>query len=211
MTAIKRISPGGFVSRTVKLALAAAIAFSTVPASLGAQAFAESYKFINAVKERDGATAESMLAGAGARLVNLKEITSGDTALHIVTRGRDLLWLRFMLSKGARPDLSNKQGETPLVLATQLGWGEGVVELLRSGAKVDMGNGRGETPLILAVHKRDVPMIRMLIANGADPKRSDRIAGYSALDYAKRDDPTGSLVKLLEAAKPAKAVAGPPR
>jgi ankyrin repeat protein len=116
-----------------------------------------------------------------------------------------------MLGKGARADITNKQGETPLILATQLGWADGVTALLRSGAKVNAANARGETPLILAVHKRDVAMIRLLMANGADPKLNDRIAGYSALDYAKRDDRGGTLVKLLETAAPVKAAAGPPR
>ncbi len=199
------------MSRKPKLAIAAAIALSLGPVPLAAQGYSEGFKFLNAVKDRNGSTAEAMLSGSGASLVNAKDITSGDSALHILARDRDLTWLRYMLSKGARPDVANKQGDTPLVLATQLGWIEGVTTLLRFGAKVDATNGRGETPLILAVHKRDTSLIRLLMANGADPRRSDRIAGYSALDYAKRDDRSGALVRLLEAAKPAKAIAGPPR
>jgi ankyrin repeat protein len=163
------------------------------------------------VRKRDGAAAEASLAGSGSRLVNTKDITTGESALHIVTRGRDLLWLRFLLAKGARPDLPTKDGDTALILATQLGWIDGATELLSRGAKVDASNGRGETPLILAVHKRDVSLIRLFVANGANPRRTDRVAGYSALDYAKRDDRSGALVRLLETAQPVKAVAGPPR
>ena len=199
------------MSRKVKLALAAAIAFALTPALAGAQSYSEGYKFLNAVKERDGNAAESALVGAGARLVNTRDISTGEGALHILARERDLNWLRFMLGKGAKPDVQNKQGDTPLILATQLGWADGVAALLRSGAKVDATNSRGETPLILAVHKRDVAMIRLLMASGADPKRNDRSAGYSALDYAKRDDRTGTIVRLLETVQPAKAAAGPPR
>lgn len=199
------------MSRKLKLALAAAVSISLAPASAGAQGYSEGYKFLNAVRERDGTAAESAIAGSGARLVNVKDVSSGEGALHILARDRDLTWLRFMLGKGARPDITNKQGETPLLLATQLGWADGVTALLRSGAKVDAANARGETPLILAVHKRDMAMIRLLMANGADPKRNDRIAGYSAIDYAKRDDRSGTLVRLLETAQQVKAVAGPPR
>jgi hypothetical protein len=199
------------VSRKLKLALAATIALGLSPVPLAAQGYSEGYKFLKAVKDREGTAAETMLSGSGTRLVNTKDITTGEAALHILARERDLNWLRFMLGKGARPDLPNKQGDTALTIATQLGWADGVIALLGAGAKVDTPNGRGETPLILAVHKRDVAMIRMLMARGADPKRSDRIAGYSAIDYAKRDDPSGTLLKLLERAQPAKAVAGPPR
>ncbi len=199
------------MSRKLKLALAATIALGLSPVPLAAQGYSEGYKFLKAVKDRDGTVAETMLSGSGARLVNARDLTTGEGALHILARDRDLTWLRFMLGKDARPDLPNKQGDTALTIATQLGWADGVSALLRSGAKVDAANGRGETPLILAVHKRDVAMIRLLMANGADPKRSDRIAGYSAMDYAKRDDPSGTLLKLLEKAQPVKAAAGPPR
>jgi ankyrin repeat protein len=194
------------------LVLAAAVALVLNPAAASAQNFSDGYKLLKAVKERDGNSAEALLAGSGARLVNTKDITSGEGVLHILTRERDMTWLRFMLSKGARADIQNKDGDTPLILATQLGWIDGATALLQSGAKVDGTNGRGETPLILAVLKKDVSMIRLLLARGADPKRNDRVAGYSALDYAQRDDRTGTIVRLLQQeAKPAKAAAGPPR
>ena len=193
-----------------KLALAAAILLSLgTPA--GAQSYSEGYKFLKAVKDRDGGAIQAALSGPGARLVNSKDATSSDTGLHIVARDRDLVWLRFLLAKGARPDAANRAGDTPLSLATQLGWVDGVTALLAAGAKVDAANTRGETPLILAVHNRDIPMIRLLLGQGADPKRSDRIAGYSALDYAKRDDRSGTIVRMLETAQPAKPTAGPPR
>ncbi|HEX8533371.1 MAG TPA: ankyrin repeat domain-containing protein [Allosphingosinicella sp.] len=197
--------------RTTKLAVVAAAALAVCSVSAGAQSYSEGFKFLKAVKERAGNTVEGILAGSGARLVNTKDMTSGESALHIVARDRDLTWLRFLLSKGARADIQNKDGDTPLIIATQLGWEEGAAALIGAGAKVDAFNSRGETPLILAVHKRNIPMIRQLLSRGADPKRADRIAGYSALDYAKRDDRSGAIVRLLESAQPAKPVAGPSR
>jgi ankyrin repeat protein len=115
-----------------------------------------------------------------------------------------------MLGKGARPDLQNKEGMTPLAIAAQIGWIEGAELLLRRKAKVDLANSRGETPLILAVQRRDLEMVRLLVDKGADPKRQDSVAGYSALDYARRDGRSQAILKLLETpAKPARAVAGP--
>lgn len=198
--------------RTTKLALAAIVSFSAVAVPIGAQSFSEGYKFLEAVRKRDGSAVAAALSSSSGRIVNTKDGSTGDTALHVVARERDLQWLRYMLAKGARPDLANKNGETALIFATQLGWVEGATALLAAGAKADTANSRGETPLILAVLKRNVPMIRLLLANGADPKRTDRIAGYSAMDYAKRDDRGGVIVRLLETtAEPAKPVAGPPR
>ena len=67
--------------------VAAALA---VAAPAGAQSFSEGYTFIKAVKDRDGNKVNEM-AGSdrGPIVVNTKDAGNGDTALHIVTRGRD--------------------------------------------------------------------------------------------------------------------------
>ena len=185
-----------FAKKTVALAAALAFGFAALPAE--AQKFSDSYTFIKAVKERDGGQVETLLSAPGSVVVNTKG-GDGEGGLHIVTRGRDRTWLGFLLGKGARPDLQNKQGETALHLASQLGWTEGADLLLRFKANVDTANSRGETPLILAVQKRDVPMVRLLLARGANPKRTDSVAGYSALDYARQDNRATAILKLLEA------------
>lgn len=188
--------------------MAAALAMA---APLGAQSFSDGYTFIKAVKDRDGNKVTEMVGGErGAILVNTKDAGNGDSALHIVTRGRDGAWLTFLLAKGAQPNVENKAGDTPLVIAAQIGWTEGVRLLLTAGAKVDQTNSRGETPLILAVQQRDVPTIQLLLSKGADPKRTDSAAGYSAIDYAKRDPRGAPIVKLLEEPRAApKPVLGP--
>jgi ankyrin repeat protein len=64
-----------------------------------------------------------------------------------------------------------------------------------------------------AVRNKDAALVRLLLAKGANPKKTDNVAGYSALDYAKQDIRAAAIVKLLEAPapKPAREVAGPPR
>ena len=47
-----------------------------------------------------------------------------------------------------------------------------------------MTNDAGETPLISAVHSRNLAMVRLLLAAGADPDRADN-SGRSARAYAK--------------------------
>lgn len=186
------------MSASKKLAFAAAIALGLTASAAGAQQFSDGYNFIKGVKERDGAQVETLLTSPGSVVVNTKG-GDGEGGLHIVTRGRDRTWLGFLLAKGARPDLQNKQGETALHLASQLGWTEGAELLLRFKANVDATNSRGETPLILAVQKRDLPMVRLLLSRGANPKRTDSAAGYSAIDYARRDNRSTAILKLLEA------------
>ena len=195
---------GKFFNRAAAAALALALSAPAV-----AQGYSDSFNFLKAVRERDGNKATELVNQPGTAVVNLRDPSSGEAALHIVAKGKDYTWLSFLLGRGARPDIQNSKGETALMIAAQLGWTDGAELLLGRGANVDLPNQRGETPLIVAVHNRDVPMVRLLVANGANPKRSDHIAGYSALDYARQDNRAQSLVKILEGSAATRPVAGP--
>ena len=198
------------MTRNWKLGLAGAIAISVAAAPAPAQQFSDGFTFLKAVKDRDGEKVQSLLAEPGTVVINAKGRGDGDAALHIIVRERDLTWLSFLMGKGAKLDIQNAEGNSPLALAAQLGWLDGAQLLLSRRASVDLANERGETPLILAVQKRDLPMVRLLLSKGADAKRTDSVAGYSALDYAKQDRRAAAILKLLEEpAAPAKEVAGP--
>ena len=58
------------------------------------------------------------------------DITTGDTGLHIVVARSDVLWVRFLLQRGADPNIRNKKGMTPLQLATAMGFTDGVEALI---------------------------------------------------------------------------------
>jgi uncharacterized protein len=192
-----------------------ALAIAAILAGPATAQFSDSFNFLKAVRDRDGAKVTEMVdAPTGRVLINTKDGASGDSALHIVTRGRDETWLRFMLAKGAKTDLRNNAGETPLGIAARIGFAEGVQALLAGNANVNFPNARGETALILAVQQRDMPTTRLLLAAGADPKLSDRAAGMNARDYAARDPRAATLLKLIDqhlaaGGKQPAAVAGP--
>ena len=122
------------MKRLVKNILLAALAGSLLAGPLQAQSQRDGYKFLEAVKKRQGDEATLLLEEPGSVLVNSRDISSGETALHIVTQRRDAVWLRFLLSKGANPNLADKHGTTPLQLAAQLGFSEGVEILAERGA-----------------------------------------------------------------------------
>jgi uncharacterized protein len=197
-----------FALRPLLVALAAA----TLAAPAAAQ-FSDSYNFLKAVRERDGTEATKYLNDETTRVINTRDSSSGETALAIVVKNRDLSWTRFLLAKGANPGIADKSGMTPLMHATLLGFAEGAAALLERGAAVDQANSRGETALILAVQRRDSALVRMLIARKANPDKADHIAGLSARDYARRDDRTGTMLALLDVkddkAKPLGPVFGP--
>lgn len=196
------------LGRSAAAALVLALA---VPAA-AQMTFSDSYTFLKAVKDRDGAKVTELVSAPGSVVINARDRTNGEGALHYMVRARDITWLAFLLGKGARPDLQSNRGDTPLTLAAQIGWLEGAEQLLLRRASVDLANGRGETPLILATQRRDVPMVRLLLSRRADPKRTDNVAGMSALDYAKQDPRAAPVLRLLEAkVAPAKPAAAPIR
>ncbi len=175
------------------LCVIAGALLSATPAS--AQ-YSPGYKFLEAVKKKDGDAVVLALKSPGSTIINSRDITSGETALHIVTQRRDVLWMQFLLAQGANPNVADTKGVTPLVLATQLGFLEGAETLIAKGAKVDVPNATGETPLIAAVHRHDIPMLRLLLKSGADPDRADS-SGRSARDYAKLEGANGNLVSEI--------------
>jgi ankyrin repeat protein len=99
--------------------------------------------------------------------------------------------------------MAGPNGETPLIAAARAGYPEAADWLIGLGARVDETNRAGETALIVAVQRRQVSIVRSLLNAGADPDKTDSVAGYSARDYAKRDNRTPQLLKLIEAKKAA--------
>ncbi len=194
--------------RTMAAAMTAIALLAGAPA--GAQ-FSDSYKFLKAVRDRDGAKVTEVVDQPGGTLLNARG-DDGDGALHIVARRRDATWLAFLLAKGARPDLRNGSGDTALGLASQIGFADGVSLLLANGAAPNVANNKGETPLILAVQAHDAGIVRQLLSAGANPAARDNVAGLSARDYAERDRRSAAILKLIDetkAAKPKGPIAGP--
>lgn len=192
-----------FKSAKLSLALTCLAPLAVVMAASPAAAqFSESYKFLEAVKKKEGQEVTDMLAEGSPNLVNTRDVTSGETALHIVTQRRDLTWMQFMIAKGANVNSRDAHGVTPLVLACNLNFTEGVDLLVGKGARVDESNNSGETPLITAVHNRNLPLTRILLKAGANPDRADN-SGRTARDYAKLAGNPALLSAIESDAKPA--------
>lgn len=200
------------MARTNRLLLLGALMIA-IAAPVVAQRYSEGFNFLKAVRERDGATAEQILSNPSSTAVNVRDPGTGESALHILVRGRDASWLNYMLGHGARPDSASNDGTTPLVLAAQIGWYEGAQSLLGRGANPNLGNSRGETPLIFAVQRRDMPMVRLLLSRRADPNQTDNVSGNSPIDYARQDNRAALILRLLEQAVAPRApvTSGPPR
>ena len=191
------------------------IAFMAAAAMLGvavpaAAQFSAGYKFLEAIRKKDGNTVQDMLDVPGTTIVNARDVTSGDTALHIVVARRDLTWITFLVAKGANVNARNGRGATPLQIAVGMGFVDGAELLLQQGARVDEPDAAGETPLISAVHRRDTGLMRLLLKAGASPDRADN-SGRSARDYAALDGKGSALISEIDSNAKPKGAAGQPR
>ncbi len=184
----------GLNARIASVLVASLLAFAALQPAV-AQLTSQGYQFLEAVKDRDGDKATEMLNTPGTQVVNTRDITTGETGLHLVVARRDTLWVKFLLQRGANPNIRDNKGITPLQVATRLGFIDGAEELLKKGAMVDAADSQGETPLMSAVHQRDVGLVRRLLAEGADPDRNDN-SGRSARDYLELM--TGNTLMLRE-------------
>jgi ankyrin repeat protein len=179
--------------------VAIAVLLAAVPAAAQDSGY-DGAQFVKAIQDGKGSDALKLLQGQHS-LVNARDF-NGETALLAAIENRDHDWTGYLLNQGADPDLAGPKGETPLIAAARVGFQDAVDWLLGLGAKVDASNRAGETALIVAVQHRQIPIVKDLLDAGADPDKTDSVAGFSARDYAKRDDRTPALLKLIEAKKP---------
>ena len=173
------------------------LAALALAAPAAAQLYSEGYKFLEAVKDRDGEEATQMLETPGSTVINARDLSSGETGLHIVVSQRNLVWVRWLLQEGANPNIADKQGITPLIQAVRMGYIEGVEALIAGGAQVDIANNIGETPLIWAVHSRNLQLLEVLLEAGADADRTDN-AGRSARAYASERGADNRILAAIE-------------
>ena len=190
---------------------AAALTFTAVAAPSAAQQ-APGYdrvSFVQAVRSGDEGKVADLYTKHGKIILDARD-GSGDTPLIITIRKRHD-WAYFFLQEGADPNAPGADGDTPLIAAARIGFVGIAEQLLAHKAKVDGENSKGETALIVAILGGHAPMARLLLQRGADPDKTDNVAGLSARDYAKRNTRNRDLLTLIESRKTAKDVKTPPK
>ena len=131
----------------------------------------------------------------------------GATPFLRAAQSSDLVLMKLLLEHGADPKLNTDDGTTPLMVASGIGWVEGVTYewsrdanaetvkmLLGLGLDVNARNSEGRTALMGAAHKGRNEIVQMLVDHGADMNAHDigsrdtihQLSGVSwrAIDYA---------------------------
>ncbi|HLF11531.1 MAG TPA: ankyrin repeat domain-containing protein, partial [Gammaproteobacteria bacterium] len=131
----------------------------------------------------------------------------GATPFLRAAQSGDLTLLRLLLAHEADPLIGTEDGTSPLMVASGIGWVEGVTYewspaqtletvklLLELGNDVNAHNLDGQTALMGAAHKGRNDVVQLLVDDGADPAAHDIgsrdtihvLAGvtWQAIDYA---------------------------
>jgi ankyrin repeat protein len=82
-------------------------------------------------------------------------------------------FVRVLLHHGAKPDIADANGQTPLHGVALNGHLDAAPLLLAGGANANARDAAGRTPLHLAIQKRQRELITVLLAHRADPNAQD--------------------------------------
>ncbi|MBB4633091.1 ankyrin repeat domain-containing protein [Sphingosinicella soli] len=167
-------------------------------AAPAAAQFSDRYNFFKAVKDGDVLKVKSFIDQPGSTLLDMRDNDSGEMALHMVTRRRDVPWMNFLIANGASVNVRDKNGNAPVHIAAQLGYIDGIQVLVQRKADVNALNSRGESPLVVAVQQRNAMVVRELLSAGANPDLADHVAGMSARDYAERDRRAAAITRMFK-------------
>jgi ankyrin repeat protein len=133
----------------------------------------------------DASTADSTLN---------REIEITETLTEAV-KNIDIISLNILLSEGADVDTVDHDGNTPLMIASQIGNPRMLTIILAHEPDVNAKNNNGETALMVAAKNGQLHVAKRLIENGADKyMRSD--AGLTPAELAARNGHT-QIVNFL--------------
>jgi len=142
---------------------------------------------VTAIHLGDTAAVERALAGDRA-LARLRD-EAGTPVIHHAAEALRPELVSLLLEHGAAVDETDENGETPLHRVADLGHAPagaaGVATLLIDrGAQVNARNWDDVTPLHQAARRRNLPVVEVLLARGADPNARDKVRGSTPLRRA---------------------------
>lgn len=105
------------------------------------------YKLLQLVQEGNKGEVEKMVRLGVPNLINLTEPKEGTGVLHLTSISNDLDIAEILLSLGAHPDVQDKRGRTPVILAAELGHDAMLALLAKNHADMKLVDNEGKGAL----------------------------------------------------------------
>ena len=103
----------------------------------------------------------------------------------------------------------NREGTTPLFMASLYGNAKMIERLLKAGADAKERGPNGETTVMFAARNGNPAAIKMLVAAGADVNAKERIRATTALMWAAQEGHAAAAKALIELGADVAAKSGP--
>ena len=131
------------------------------------------------------------------------------TALHWAVHRDNGEAADLLIKAGAKIDVANREGVTPLAMASLYGSAAMVDRLLSAGANAKQRAPNGETMLMFAARNGNPVVIKRLAAAGADVNARESLRGTTALMWAAEQRHPDAVKVLLEVGADHSAKSGP--
>jgi ankyrin repeat protein/L-ascorbate metabolism protein UlaG (beta-lactamase superfamily) len=133
--------------------------------------------------------------------VDLKAVdpNSHFTLLHQAVFSGRTEAIHYLLDQGLDIDARGLEGDTPLLVAVNIGNIEGALALVRRGADVNAADASGITPFLFAVKKGAKDLVALALANKADIAAVDVRTGKTSLHEAALRGYSAIVADLLKA------------
>ena len=126
---------------------------------------------------------------------------SVNAQLLVAARNTDIEAVKKSLDRGAAPNSRNRLGKKSLYIAIEKNRIDIAKMLIAAGADVHLPSLEKVTPLIAASYAGSLPLVDLLLQNGAKHQPTDRLH-KSALVYAAGMGHTEVVERLLQAGAP---------
>ncbi|KAF7703996.1 ankyrin repeat and EF-hand domain-containing protein 1 isoform X2 [Silurus meridionalis] len=169
------MSEGGGVESTTTLSMTKILKIGAVAESR--LEVLQIYKLLQLVRERNKARLEKMVRLGISNLINLTEPNEGTGVLHLTSISNDLDTAEFLLSLGAHPDIQDKRGRTPVLLAAELGYDAMLDLLAKNHADMRLVDNEGKGVLFYCISPshRHTRCLQVALNSNADVNNTSNV------------------------------------
>lgn len=130
--------------------------------------------------------------------VNIRNIFTGNTALHLAVEWRKSRIILFLLEKGAGINLVNEEGLTPLQVAAMIDNCEAISLLLQRSVQIEARSLSGLTALQLAAQKKHWVAFDLLLIGGANINAWNHEGETLLHEHARKTSSLSIVSRLLD-------------